>query len=272
MNLFERENLLPISILTMSNSKASDSKLPKKWWASVEVYPSMKCKHFVKRWEEFETELHTKDHVVLSESDAFGLLSSEKKEAWRAVIQDGMDAHSRDEGSEYFKISPDEQPRVFAAKHINAIADLGYPLNSEHKDVLQTAFHWFYVCDVGPAPFSLAAIFEQQTSDSDVAVSVANHCLQMATHWLRHPPACMTVLELDEFIVLSLFHDVFYYEDFANHDTRILDLFGRFLRFKQPRKIVAGHLDLKPDAAKLKSRNFDSEFDALKQEWVQMDW
>jgi hypothetical protein len=33
----------------------------------------------------------------------------------------------------------------------------------------------------------------------------------VATHWLRHPPGAYTVSELDELVVLSLFHDIHYY-------------------------------------------------------------
>ncbi len=30
--------------------------------------------------------------------------------------------------------------------------------------------------------------------------------------------------------MLSVFHDVFYYDDFAHHDERVLDIFGPYLR------------------------------------------
>ena len=47
--------------------------------------------------------------------------------------------------------------------------------------------------------------------EAEIPVTVAEHCLQVATHWLRHPPGAYTVSELDELIVLSLFHDIHYY-------------------------------------------------------------
>ena len=46
----------------------------------------------------------------------------------------------------------------------------------------------------------------------------------MANYWLYNPPSSLTKTELNELIVLSLFHDLYYYDDFINHHIRILNL------------------------------------------------
>jgi len=46
----------------------------------------------------------------------------------------------------------------------------------------------------------------------------------MANYWLYNPPPSLNKTELNELIVLSLFHDLYYYDDFINHDIRILNL------------------------------------------------
>lgn len=69
----------------------------------------------------------------------------------------------------------------------------------------------FYKCDIGPAPFSVAAVDQIDVNNADITLTVSEHCLQMATHFMRHPPRAMAVAELEELIVLALFHDVWYY-------------------------------------------------------------
>jgi len=116
------------------------------------------------------------------------------------------------------------------------------------------------------------AVVDAEKNDNMVTVSVTEHCLQMATHFIRHPPKFLTCGELEELIVLALFHDVYYYDDFPNHDTRTLDLFRPWLEYEIPQRVVGNHLDHSADVQKIKSKNFDSPLDALQQEWVQMDW
>lgn len=57
-----------------------------------------------------------------------------------------------------------------------------------------------------------------------------------------------------------------------NHGTRIVALLEPFLRYKTPRDIVGGHLDLEMDSHKIKTMHFEDEMDALTQEWAEMDW
>ena len=114
-----------------------------------------------------------------------------------------------------------------------------------------------YICDVGPAPFSVHTVKDLgKAVDDSACVTVANHCLQIATHWLRNPPEMFSVLELEEFVVLSLFHDVYYYDDFTYHDIRPIEDMKPFLRFTRPAEVVGGHLALRPDINKLKEMKF----------------
>lgn len=43
--------------------------------------------------------------------------------------------------------------------------------------------------------------------------------------------------ELEELVVLTLFHDVYYYDDFPHHDSRTLDLFKPYLRHTIPAQV-----------------------------------
>merc|ERR1719343_1588770 len=45
-----------------------------------------------------------------------------------------------------------------------------------------------------------------------------------------------------------------------------------FLLHEVPKSVVGDHINLKPDAKALQSMQFASPLEALKQEWVQMDW
>ena len=54
----------------------------------------------------------------------------------------------------------------------------------------------------------------------------------MANYWFNNPPLFINSSELDELIVLSLFHDIFYFDDFINHDVRILKLFNPYIKSK----------------------------------------
>lgn len=103
---------------------------------------------------------------------------------------------------------PQELQRNFAQGHIQQICDLGYALDDAAKEALAAALERFYVCDIGPAPFSLHAVVDADQNDHMVTVTVSEHCLQMATHWIRHPPKFFTGGELEELVVLALFHDV----------------------------------------------------------------
>lgn len=92
----------------------------------------------------------------------------------------------------------------------------------------------------------------------------------MASHWFRYPPSFLSPSEIDELIVLSLFHDIFYFDDFINHDKRILQLFQSYVHSDKVKKVVGEHLDLLPD----NNINLVSKtpLEVLQYEWTQMDW
>jgi len=127
---------------------------------------------------------------------------------------------------------PREIPRQFAKSHIDAVMELGYPIGEEEQKAMAEALERFYICDIGPAPFSVHALLEHEEDiDNELTVTVSEHCLQMATHWLRHPPAFFSVRELEELIVLTLFHDVWYYDDFCHHGKKTVDLLTPWVRY-----------------------------------------
>lgn len=80
--------------------------------------------------------------------------------------------------------------------------------------------------------------------------------------------------------------DIYYYDDFVHHDTRILDDFGAFLvstsgKNSRPAQLINSHLKLAEDATKVSALQFGgdgldrcegAQMDALQQEWVQIDW
>ena len=92
----------------------------------------------------------------------------------------------------------------------------------------------------------------------------------MANHWINNPPSFLTKSELNELIVLSLFHDIFYFDDFINHDTRILELFNPYIKSKIIKLIVGTHVDLIPNTNT--HTNEKNPIEILIDEWTQMDW
>jgi len=161
----------------------------------------------------------------------------------------------------------------FVQGHIAGIEAKGYTLDAAAKGCLGQVLQRFFICDVGPAPFSIHTA--EQLKDiklNECTVTVSQHCLQMAMHWLRNPPEFLSVPELEELIVLALFHDVYYYDDFTHHGALAVQMLEPFLLHEIPKAVVGGHLHLKPDKKALETMNFASPLEALKQEWVQMDW
>lgn len=199
----------------------------------------------------------------------YDLLTDWMVDEWKQVIDTVLVGRAADENID----DPKQLQKNFAQEHINAIESLSYCLDEAAKETLAQALERFYLCNIGPAPFSIHALENEEKISDKITVTVAEHCLQMATHWLRHPPSFMTALELEELVVLTLFHDVYYYDDFPHHDARTLELFDKYLRFPIPKQIVGDHLTYSPVAHdQLISFSFDSDIETLQQEWVQMDW
>lgn len=244
---------------------------PKDLVLSAAASEAMGCQYFMQRFDQFKRVADAqvvKEKETKSRSMEFELLNDWMAEAWQKVVATGLQERATAAGL----ADPQELQRNFAQGHIQQICDLGYALDDAAKEALAAALERFYVCDIGPAPFSLHAVVDADQNDHMVTVTVSEHCLQMATHWIRHPPKFFTGGELEELVVLALFHDVYYYDDFPNHDTRTLDLFRPWLAFELPQQIVGHHLDLAPDPGKIKSMNFSTPLEALQNEWVQMDW
>jgi hypothetical protein len=165
--------------------------------------------------------------------------------------------------------------QAFVDKHIGGIQSKGFVLSDMAKKSLGEMLKRFYICDVGPAPFSIHSVEEMTKAGMDVddlTVSVSQHCLQMAMHWLRNPPDFLNVGELEELVVLALFHDVYYYDDFTRHGILPVEQLEPFLLHEVPKSVVGGHLHRKPIKEALKTGRFASPVEALEQEWVQMDW
>jgi len=171
---------------------------------------------------------------------------------------------------------------LFVNKHISAIKDKGYKLNDGSLKILNHAFTRWFFCNQSPAPFSITSILREEKKrgcslikeadkkDATQFITVSQHCLAMASHWFRYPPSFLSSSEIDELIVLSLFHDIFYFDDFINHDKRILQLFQSYVHSDKIKKVVGEHLDLLPD----NNINLVSKtpLEVLQYEWTQMDW
>jgi hypothetical protein len=171
---------------------------------------------------------------------------------------------------------------LFVNKHISAIKDKAYKLNDDSLKILNHAFTRWFFCNQSPAPFSITSILREEKrrgcslikeadkKDATQFITVSQHCLAMASHWFRYPPSFLSPSEIDELIVLSLFHDIFYFDDFINHDKRILQLFQSYVHSDKVKKVVGEHLDLLPD----NNINLVSKtpLEVLQYEWTQMDW
>jgi len=231
----------------------------------------MGCGYFMARFDQFKKVADcqvTPEKETGKRSMEFELLNEWMMQEWQKVVEEGLKDRAQKEGvADHMDLQ-----KTFANAHISQICDLGYELDDTAKKALAAALERFYVCDIGPAPFSVHAVVNDEKNDNLKTVTVAEHCLQMATHWVRHPPKFFSGGELEELVVLALFHDVYYYDDFPNHDTRTLDLFRPWLKYDTPQQVVGHHLDLAPTPNKIKAMQFDTPLEALQNEWVQMDW
>jgi len=170
----------------------------------------------------------------------------------------------------------------FVEGHISSIEKLGYKLNNINKNVLKEAFTKWYLCNQCPAPFSVISILHEEKKrgcnlmkdsdkkDASALISVAEHCLSMATYWYNESPKSITSLELDELIIMSLFHDIYYYEDFINHDIRIIDLFKSYIHSDNIKRIIGIHFDLVP--IDNPEYVFNSPIEKLTNKWTELDW
>ena len=145
-------------------------------------------------------------------------------------------------------------------------------LSSHAIKLLQNIFFRFLFYDQIPAPFSIMSVLNKSDNDqiSYKLISVSKHCLLMANHWLNNPPAFLTKSELNELIVISLFHDLFYYDYFAIHDKKIMNLIGSYIKSNLVRNIVGTHIDLFPNP--IDCYNMSDPIQVLTYEWTQMDW
>lgn len=239
------------------------------------VAENMNCEYFAKRFKAFKlnadkVDQHQRgvaeaDESLLSEFDA---LSEDFIKEWKRVIDIELKNRAEKEGV----ADPEELPKRYAAEHIHKIEELGYALDDKAKERLQFAFSRFYICDIGPAPFSVAVLSEQELNETNVPVTCTEHMLQMATHFLRHPPKFMTVGELEEVVVLALFHDIYYYDDYANHGEKSVEFLKDYLVYDVPYRVIGGHLNNALDKNKIRTMDFESPEDAFRQEWVMQDW
>jgi len=159
---------------------------------------------------------------------------------------------------------------------------LGYQLEETDKAIIGKAFDSYILCNVYPAPFSITSILvekqkrgckEIKTDNTTTLITVSEHCLSMATYWHRHPPAFLKPRELTELVVLSIFHDIFYYEDFVRHDDMILELFKPYIQSEMIKEIIGTHLDFVPEKTEENPDGIESSpLEKLKKEWTKMDW
>jgi hypothetical protein len=153
---------------------------------------SMDCPTFMRRWARFKK---LADSVV-GESGAagvseFDVLNARMAAEWKAMTDRGLEDRAAAEGA----VSGEELCQRFVERHTAQIEKLGYRLDAPMREALHKAFSRFLICDIGPAPFSLSAVLESERHDPHALVSTSQHCLQMATHWLRHPPSFLTVCD-----------------------------------------------------------------------------
>eukprot|EP00961_Rhodomonas_salina_P077010 1033271-Rhodomonas_salina.1 len=76
---------------------------------------------------------------------------------WLKVVKQGL----KDRAAAAGLSNPEDLQKQFAEQHIAAIGELGYNLDEKAKTTLSAALERFYVCDIGPAPFSLHAVTGQ---------------------------------------------------------------------------------------------------------------
>jgi hypothetical protein len=172
---------------------------------------------------------------------------------------------------------------LFINEHISGIQEKGYKLNDAALKILKYALTRWYFCNQCPAPFSITSILREEKrrncslmkevdkKDATQFITVSQHCLAMASHWFRYPPSFLSTSEIQELIVLSLFHDIFYYDDFTNHDKHVLELFKFYINSDNVKKVVGEHIDLLP-FDQVPDFVSKSPLESLQHEWTQMDW
>lgn len=133
----------------------------------------------------------------------FKELNNKMGTVWKAFVDAIIDSKARSEGLKGSNLKAD-----FVNHHMTSIEGLGYSLASGDKIILEKALLRLFDCEQGPAPFSLIEVATRahDSRNADDVITAACHMRAMATHWLRHPPECFSLPELEELVVLSLFH------------------------------------------------------------------
>ena len=156
----------------------------------------------------------------------------------------------------------------FTNTQIFNIELLGYKLLERDKIIMNKAFNNWLLCNTFPAPFSITSVFNKQKYNYNMLITVAEHCLYMATYWYYNPPIFLKPYEINELIVLSIFHDIFYFENFQNHDKMVLKLFTPYIQSELIREIIGTHLDFISN----KNYNFnDTPSVKFKKKWSMLD-
>jgi len=250
------------------------------------------CASFIRRYSDFKPiadAVEKARRLGLPDPVAdFNAQNEAMGQAWQDYVATNMQITARSQGFS----SAEELTASFVNHHISSIEALKYELTEQDKAVLSACLARFYQCDVGPAPFSLIDVAKRRYRNncSEDVISCSAHMRAMATHWLRHPPQFFTMRELEELVVLSLFHDVYYYDDFVHHDSRILKDLGAYLlvtegnAHSRAAALINSHLKISEEREEVESLFFcgnktpsradpvDAQLEALKQEWVQVDW
>jgi hypothetical protein len=136
--------------------------------------------------------------------EVFRTKNAEMGATWKAFVDANLDDMARSQGLE----KGSDLTADFVSHHITSIEGLGYKFAPEDKKILTEALTRFFKCDVGPAPFSLIEVATRgyDNKNANDVITSAGHMRAMATHWLRHTPEYFSLRELEELVVLSLFH------------------------------------------------------------------
>lgn len=240
---------------------------------SKAVKEAKSCRHFIDKWDSYKNlaneavakEKESSKEEIYPPGSEIAIHSDAIQKLWLDFINKEMSRRAQDS-----HVTVDELRKSFAKKHIDAIIKLGYSLNEEEQAALAAALERYYLCDIGPAPFSAHEVADANLPECCSEVTVSEHCLQLATHWVRHPPSFFTIKELEELVVMSLFHDVYYYDDFVHHGARALALLKPWVTSNTVAELIGDHIHLECDEEAVQNLQFATPLDALKQEWVQM--
>ena len=166
----------------------------------------------------------------------------------------------------------------FVNTQILNIELLGFELLETDKAIIGKALNTWLLCNVYPAPFSITSILKEKKKrgcneikdvNNSIPITIGEHGLSMATYWYRNPPDFINSSELTELIVLSIFHDIFYFIDFVRHDEVLLELFEPYIKSEIVKEVIGSHLDYLPEEFDTEN---DTKIEKFKKEWTKMDW